>query len=214
MKLRVALLGNLMFLAFSPSAVKAEPTQFCVKCVDPNQTYVCQVEAPQSGAPSKGLQLYCIVRTSKEGGHRSCAVDNTPISRCAGPVKSYAFVPPGLSPNARAAIERYRGQAGGEASFPNASPSTGDEPATVFGMTRGAVGASKKSLQSSGQAVGGAASKTGQGVGKAARGVGKAAGKVGSATKKTGSAVGSAARTAYDCMRSFFRDCRSSDETQ
>ena len=207
MKHRVALLGSLVFFVCPLAAVKAEPARFCVKCVDPNQTYVCQVETPQSGAPSNGLQLYCIVRTSKEGGHRSCAVDKTPISSCAGPVKSYGLVLPEVTPEMRATIERYRGQANSQASFANEPPPPVEEPETMIGATSDAAETSDGRLSSTRQAVGDAASRTGQTMGRAARGVGKA-------TKKTGSAVGGAAKTAYDCLRTWFKECRSSDEAQ
>ena len=83
-------------------------------------------------------------------------------------------------------------------------------------MTGKAVKASRKGLKNTGQAVSGAASSTTQTVGKVARGAGKgvtkAAKKVGSATKKTGSAVGSAAKTALDCLKSWFKECGSKPE--
>ncbi len=201
-----AILAGLLLVLAMAERVQAEPKRFCVRCADPEQTYVCEVDTPQPIARGDGLQLYCIVRTSKDGGHSSCAVDNTPISKCAGPVKAYTFVAPEISPEARQAIQRFRGR-NDNSSFETEQPADEDRnSATVFGMTRGAVGASKKGIKKSGQAVGGAAGKT-------TRTVGKAAGKVGSTTKKAGSAVGSAAKTAYDCLFSFFKDCRSARNT-
>ncbi|MDA7946173.1 MAG: hypothetical protein MPJ78_01710 [Hyphomicrobiaceae bacterium] len=193
MRVRFALIAGFASFGLVLTPANSEPLQFCVKCVDPSQTYVCRIDTTQQVAPVNGMQLYCMVRTSKEGGHRSCAIDDTPISSCAGPVKSYALSSPNLSPRTREAIERYRNRAASRGGLPLQG---NGEPETL-------VGASKKGLQSTGQAVGGAA-----------RGVGKAAGKVGSATKKTGSAVGGATRRAYDCVKSLFRECGSSRETQ
>ncbi len=196
MTLRVALIASLGTCGFAIAAAQAEPQRFCVKCVDPNQTYICEVETNQPVARSDGLQLYCIVQTSKEGGHRSCAVDKTPVTNCNGVVKSYAFAAPYVPPDTQATIEENRQNYTSDPAAAQPPASQEDKPSTL-------VGASKKGIQSTGQAMGGAA-----------RGVGKAAGKVGSATKKTGSAVGSATRRAYDCVKSFFRECGSSDEPQ
>ena len=196
MRLRVALIAGLGPFGLALTPANAEPQRFCVKCVDPNQTYICEVDTTQPVARTDGMQLFCIVRTSKEGGHRSCAVDKTPIGNCQGVVRTYAFTAPSLSPETQVTIEQDQQN---YTSDPAASQSLApqeDKPSTL-------VGASKRGLQSTGQAVGGAA-----------RGVGKAAGKVGSATKKTGGAVGSATRRAYDCLKSFFRECGASNETQ
>ncbi len=196
MRLRVALIASLGLSSLALTHVHAEPQQFCVKCVDPDQTYVCQVDTTQPVARADGLQLYCIVRTSKEGGHRSCAVDSTPLANCAGQLKSYTFAAPAAPSGTQATIEQDRQNFTSDPEAAEAPGAGEDTPATV-------VGASKRGIQSTGQAVGGAA-----------RGMGKAAGRVGSATKKTGSAVGGATKRAYNCVRSLFRDCRSSDQPQ
>lgn len=198
-----------------PGGAEAEPRQYCVSCTGPDQTYLCSVDTPGSNPSDKGLQLYCIIRTSKDGGHRSCAVGATPLSACVGPVKAYTFHAPAIPEQVKEAVSRFRDRTGDSPTEESSQPRKGGEPETLIDLTNRAVGASKEGLKNTGQAVGGAASATTGKVGQAARGVGKGvaktAGKVGSATKKTGGAVGSAAKTAWDCMKSLFRDCGSSE---
>ena len=193
---------------------EAGTVQLCVQCTDPDKTYLCDVNTNNALQNQKGLQLFCIIRTSREGGHRSCSVDERPISQCSGEVKSYSFNAPQIPENVRRALAKRRSQGPANSPDPDIPPQKGGEPETLIEMTRGAVGASKEGIKNSGQAVGTAAGATKQTVGNAARGVGKgvtsAAGKVGSATKKTGSAVGSAAKNAWDCVKSLFKGCGSS----
>lgn len=196
----------------------AGTAQFCVKCTDPAKTYLCNIETPDVLANEKGLQLFCIVRTSRDGGHRTCAIEETSVSSCAGETKSYSFNMPEVPDSVRRALAKRRSANPGQPDTTDLPPQRGGEPETLIEMTRGAVGASREGIKNTGEAVGSAADATKNKVGQAARGVGKgvatAAGKVGSATKKTGGAVGTAAKTAWECVTSLFKDCRSSQETQ
>lgn len=211
-----SLFAGLLYITIAPRAAEAGTQQFCVVCKDPNQTYVCQVDTPHANPSDKGLQLYCIIRISKDGGHNSCAVQSNSADACEGPVKAYAFQAPAIPPQLRATVDRLRKSREKDVNEQTVPLQKGGEPETLIDMTGRAVKASKQGLSNTGQAVGSAVSSTKGKVGKAARGVGKgvtkAAGKVGSATKKTGSAVGSAAKTAYDCLKSLFKECGSKKE--
>ena len=213
MRILLCLIGSLVFIAFDFGTAGAETRQYCVTCKEPDQTYVCQVDTPHANPSDKGLQLYCIIRTSKDGGHRSCAVQSNSADGCTGPVKTYSFQAPVITPELRSTVDRLRKPNEKKADEQTLPPQKGGEPETLIDLTGRAVRASRKGLSNTGQAVSGATSSTTGKVGKAARGVGKgvtnAAGKVGSATKKTGSAVGSAAKTAYDCLKSLFKECGS-----
>jgi len=195
----------------------AESRKYCVSCKDPDQTYVCQVDTPYASPGGKGLQLYCIIRTSKDGGHASCTIAGTDAEQCAGPVRIYTFEAPVIPPRVRDAVQRLR-KAGDtdspEESLLTVPPQKGGEPKTLIDMTGRAVTASRKGIKNTGKAVTGAASATTGTVGKVVRGAGKGvtktARKVGSVTKKTGSAAASAAKTAYDCLRSLFKNCGAS----
>lgn len=213
MRILLSLITSLVFIAFVSGAAKADSRQYCVACKDPDQSYVCRVETPHANLSDKGLELYCIIRISKDGGHRSCAVETKSAGICAGPVKTYTFQAPAIPPELKSAVDRLRKSREKNENTSTLPPQKGGEPETLIDMTGRAVKASRKGLSNTGQAVGGAARSTTGTVGKAARGVGKgvtkAAGKVGPATKKTGSAIGSAAKTAFDCVKSFFKECGS-----
>jgi len=212
-------MGNLLRVIFCIITVAAmlaggahaEQRQYCVSCKDPDRTYVCQLETPHASPSDKGLQLYCIIRISKDGGHKSCAIDNQDTTQCAGPVRTYAFDAPVISPQLRDAAQRYRKSRDRDKPEQTLPPQKGGEPETLIEMTGRAANASRKGIKKTGQAVTGAVGATTATVGKAVRGAGKGVTKtvrkVGSTTKKTGSAVGSAAKTAYDCLRSWFRKC-------
>jgi hypothetical protein len=210
------IIAGLVCIGIVSDNAVAEAQQYCVVCKDPDQTYVCRVDTPHANPSDKGLQLYCIIRLSKDGSHNSCAVRPGSTDACDGPVKAYAFQAPAIPPQLKSTINRMRKSREKDAEEQTLPPQKGGEPETLIDMTGRAVKASKQGLSNTGQAVGSAASSTTGKVGKAARGVGKgvtkAAGKVGSATKKTGSAVGSAAKTAYDCIKSLFKECGSKKE--
>jgi hypothetical protein len=216
MRTLLSLVASLLFAAIVSDAVKAESRQYCIECKDPDQIYNCQVDTPHANPSDKGLQLYCIIRTSKDGGHRSCAVQSNSGESCAGTLKTYSFNAPSLPPEIRSRVDQFRNSQKKKAQEQTAPPQKGGEPETLIDLTGRAVKASKKGLSNTGQARSGATGSATGNVGKAARGVGKgvtkAAGKVGSATKKTGSAVGSAAKTAYDCLKSLFKECGSKKE--
>lgn len=216
-KYLVALFTALCVFMAQAGVAAADQRQFCVVCTEPAQTYVCEVRTPNTTPGDKGMRLFCIIRTSKDGGHRSCKVDDRDISQCAGPVKAYTFEAPKLSPEARSAIQRYRGRSSTPETQTNVPAQKGGEPKTLIDLTRRAARNSKEKLKDSGEVVGNTADKTKGVVGKATRGVGKgvtkAAGSIGKATKKTGSAVGHAAKSAYDCIKSLFKDCSSSKES-
>ena len=97
------LITGLVFAAFASGAAKAEIRQYCISCKGPDQTYLCQVETPNANLGDKGLQLYCIIRTSKDGGHKSCAVQSKISGACDGPVKAYTFQVPAIPTELRSA---------------------------------------------------------------------------------------------------------------
>ncbi len=184
----------------APGAARGEVTTVCVACAQPDQRYVCQVEAPGAGLGRKAVQLYCIVRTAKDGGHKSCAIVRDPEGPCEGPVRTYRvdrslipgpFRPWGAPPPQTA-----------EQPAP-ATPKDG-EPKTLIEMTSRAGEKVRDVAGGTGRTLGNISKKAGEQVGKTAKGAGNVA-------KKTGSAIGNAAKFTYRCARSLFREC-SSDE--
>jgi len=195
------------------SAFAAEPRQYCVTCKDPDQTYVCEVETPHANPNEKGLELYCIIRTSKDGGHKTCSVTKTDIAQCSGPVRTYSFQAPAIPPKLREAVREFRNAEEKDNSNDVRPQQKGEEPKTLIDLTGRAVKALPPGIKNTGQTISGTASATTGAVGKVARGAGKgvakATRKVGSATKKTGIAAGKTAKSAFDCIWSLFKDCGS-----
>lgn len=167
----------------------AGPSNLCVTCSEPAQSYVCSVDSPLSDN-SQALQLFCIIKLAKEGGHKSCAVSKgIEPGKCPGVVKNYRYDGPSLPAQLRT----------GEGNFAHA-------PQAPAGETGTQKSGPPDTLVEAAKAAPGAASR-------AVRNVGKGAGeKVGSAAKGVGSKIGDAARNAYDCVTSLFRGCGSRSE--
>ena len=213
MNFRLSQLALSAFAMLIPHTGSAETKQYCVICDGPEQTYLCQVNMPSGSSGDKGLQLYCIIRVSKDGGHKSCAVRDVSSAVCEGPVRTYTLTDSAISPQLRSAAEKIQKSRSGPAGDQdNPIAQRGGEPQTLIDMTGRAVKASRKRLKNTGQAVSGATRKVGNAARGAGKGVTKGAKKVGTATKKTGSAVSSAARTAYNCLKSWFKKCGSEPE--
>lgn len=189
-------------LAMAPAAAgtaTAAPTSLCVACSNPAQTYVCQVDSPFAKG-SQALQLFCVVKIAKEGGHSSCAVSkDVPEGQCNGPVKTYAYDGPPIPSELRAHV-------GGRAAPPAEQPAQKDgPPETLVQVGKGAGGAVRDAAGSASRVVRDAAGGAGDKVGGAAKGAGHAA-------KSAGSKIGDAARSAYDCVVSLFKGCGSRAE--
>lgn len=219
MNYRFAILAFCAFALLAPRNSWSQSQQYCVVCNSPDQTYLCQVNTPRNNQGDKGMQLFCIIEISKDGGHKSCAVRDSASAVCTGPVKTFTFQDPAISSQIKSAAEKIRNSRNPANDIQDAPPNQNrGEPKTLIEMTGRAVKASRNSLKNTGQAVSGAASSTSQKVGKAARGAGKGvtntAKKVGTATKKTGSTVGNAAKTAFNCLKSWFKDCSAKQQEQ
>lgn len=178
----------------------AQTKDFCVVCSDPQQTYLCRVATGRANPPGEALQLYCMVRTAKDGGHKSCAIARNPASACAaGLIKTYSYDGPALPKAVRESRERRRQNADPNKTppvpslIPEMPKQKGGEPDTLVEMTT-----------KTGKKIGRLGKKATKTVGKTARGAGQIA-------RDAGSTVGRAARFTYDCITSLFRDCSRDD---
>ena len=61
---------------------------YCVTCKNPDQTYLCRVNAGGAKA-GDALKLYCVIRTAKEGHHASCSAVSS--ENCNGIEKVYSY---------------------------------------------------------------------------------------------------------------------------
>src|SRR5574338_314057 len=69
--------------------VRAEQASYCVTCKNPDQSYICRVDAGGLKA-GDALKLYCIIRIAKDGHHASCAAESN-SSGCQGVEKVYSY---------------------------------------------------------------------------------------------------------------------------
>jgi hypothetical protein len=204
-----ALTGSAALVAAlaTAGAARADQTELCVTCADPQQTYVCRVDTPRGSPGEKALQLFCIIKTAKEGGHSSCAVRRDTGIACEGTLKSFSYNGPAIPEALRSAAQQpapgERPAQGSEA-IPQTPPQKGGEPETLVEMTSRAVGASKDGVRATGRAVRNVAGGTGHAIGNIGKKAGKQVGKAARGAK-------SAARVAYDCLTSFFKDCSTSE---
>ena len=197
---RIALLGALgLAVAITAGAsANAGETTFCVTCTEPAQTYTCNVKTPEADPGARALRLYCIVRTAKEGNHKTCGASLSTASTCEGTPKTFTYkgpaIPLALQSKAEKFLKKNRSQ--GNA----AEDGDDDKPDTVVKLTTRAVKSSRKGL-----------SNAGSGVRDATRGTTK---RVGGAVRGAGRGVGAAAKSTYKCMTSLFRDCWSSADAE
>lgn len=213
-----SLLGLPLALATTmPGA--AGSNSFCVSCVEPDRTYVCRVETPKNNPGPGALQFYCIVRTAREEGHRSCAVTNATGGICSGIEKTYTYNGPALPPEVQATLNNQAGTPSPapppaasaplplQPSPPPADVKKDGPPETLVEMGARAGQAARSGLRATGSAVRNAAGNTGGAVKNAAQGTGEVARESGSRVGSAARGVSRAARTAFSCVWSLFKDC-------
>lgn len=187
-----------MVVATAPAA--ADPTAFCVSCVEPARTYVCRVNTPDNDPGESALQFYCIVRTAREEGHKSCSVSKQLNGVCSGIEKTYTYRGPGLPSGAH---PDATGTAMAPAPLPVATPPAvreDDKPETLVGLTSDGLRATSKVVRNAAGSAGKAVKGVAKGTGHAARSAGS---RVGDAARSATSAV----RGAVGCVWSLFSDC-------
>jgi hypothetical protein len=178
-----------------PAATKAGTAEYCVTCKNPDATYRCRLQG--SGVTqSDALKLYCVVRTTKEGNHASCAAKKDP--HCAGMVKVYTYdgptLPPKVTndPRVRQLNERVERE---NRAFDD---KRGEQPKSLFEMGGRAYDASKRGLQGAGAAIG---------IGAGAKNQQAAPPPPPPAVQEAPKPQKNFARRSWDCMTSLFREC-------
>jgi hypothetical protein len=205
---------------FALQTVGASEANYCVTCKNPDQTYVCSVDAGGRKA-GDAMKLYCIIRIAKEGHHGSCAAEQD-SGGCRGVQKVYSYdgpMPEDLASDPR--VKHFTDKIKRDQQTFDKKP-TGDQPKTLVELTGRAVSASRKGLRNARGALGGSSdqplpddppplnpseapltAETPPAVESADASPSRA--------QKTGSAVGGFARKSYRCMLSLFRNCSSDD---
>jgi hypothetical protein len=203
--------------AYAVSSVLAGEAVYCVTCTNPDQTYVCRVNAGGS-KPSDALKLYCIIRTAKEGHHSSCSAESDSTT-CNGVEKVYSYDGPlpsdiASDPRVKQFINKVEQE---QKAF--ARPE-GNAPKTLVELTGRAVSASRQGLRNARSALGSSQSTDQPLTGEplplnrsqaplAAENIpeGKLDAPEPGRVQRASSAVSSFARKSYRCVVSFFRNC-------
>jgi hypothetical protein len=89
-----ALLPMVGLFAFIVGQASAGEAAYCLTCTSPDQTYLCRVTG-QGARQDEVSKLYCIVRTTKKGGHVSCAASGSG-ENCHGVLKTYKYRGPSM----------------------------------------------------------------------------------------------------------------------
>lgn len=79
--------------AFHLRTAHAAETTYCVTCENPNENYACTV-ASKGPLPADAVQVYCVMRTAKKGGHASCAARPGAPNTCPGTAMRYEYEGP------------------------------------------------------------------------------------------------------------------------
>ena len=183
-----------MLSGYTPS-IGADSQDYCIKCANPEQTYICRIVSNSS--QSKGKQFLCIMNIAKEHGHDSCTV-NAQSEACSGVLVQYE-----VSGSDQPQIPRMDINTNPAPVAPPPSElNPNGEPKTLIEFTKKATKATKKSMNS----VGKDTSKAIKNTGKA---IGNTGGKIKSFTSKVGSNIKSASKTTWKCITSLFFSCGS-----
>jgi hypothetical protein len=177
----------------------AAGAEICVKCTGPEASYDCVVNG--SGSPDTVTKLYCITALAKVGPHASCAIDRNSVSPCQGERKEFT-IPAGLNGAVGGAPQQNAATEGAATSPDGVTSVNGPPPDGAPPPERAAGDKPPKTVQEMVEK-----SSVSAGLAETQKTAGNAAKSAGTALEKAGSAVGSAAKTSWKCLSSFFSNC-------
>jgi hypothetical protein len=212
-------------LLAAPQPAQAADASYCVTCKNPEQTYLCRVNAGGAKA-GDALKLYCVIRTAKEGGHSSCSAERASHG-CSGVEKVYSYdgpLPEDLASDPR--IKKFTDKIERERKTFD-PPQRGNQPKTFVEMTGRAVNASRQGLRNARSRFGGSSEEVHQSLPEppltydqplphdqapaplAAESAPPPIPEVSQPNRaqRASSAVGGFARKSYRCVASLFRRC-------
>jgi hypothetical protein len=204
----------LLVCAAQPS--RAGEARYCVTCKDPNQVYLCRVNAGGK-KPSDALKLYCVIRTAKEGQHRSCSAEKAK-GPCNGLVRVYDYDGP-MPEDIAAGVQQFQEKLNDRIRKEQKvfEPPKGDQPSTLVELTGRAVSAARSRIggepggeappEPPAQLNAAPAPPANAAPPSPAAAPPPSAGGEPNRVQRASSAVGGFARKSYRCMRSLFRDC-------
>ncbi len=203
-----AVAAGLLASAVEP-ALSGDAT-YCVTCKNPDQTYLCRVNAGGAKA-NDALKLYCVIRTAKEGHHASCSAVSS--ANCNGIEKVYSYdgpMPEDFASDAR--IRKFKEKIEHEQRAFEKPKS--DAPDTLVKLTGRAVSASRERIRNARGALTGSAEdeplpprET-----QALQNTDASTAAVPGMTEANAGERPGFARRSYRCVMSLFRNCRGKAE--
>ncbi|WP_144061261.1 hypothetical protein [Hyphomicrobium denitrificans] len=177
----------------------AGAAEICVKCTGPDASYDCVVNG---SAPADTVtKLFCITTLAKVGPHASCAIDRSSVSPCQGERKEFT-TPVRIDGPFGGAPQRDASTSAPEVSPNGVAPVTGQEHGHEQPPPQAAGDSPPKTVQEMVEK-----SPVSASLAETQKTAGNAAKSAGTALEKAGSAVGSAAKTSWKCLSSFFSNC-------
>jgi hypothetical protein len=177
----------------------AGAAEICVKCTGPDASYDCVVNG---SAPADTVtKLFCITTLAKVGPHASCAIDRSSVSPCQGERKEFT-TPAHIDGPFGDTPQRDASTSAPQVSPNGVAPVTGQEHGPEQQPPQAASDAPPKTVQEMVEK-----SPVSASLAETQKTAGNAAKSAGTALEKAGSAVGSAAKTSWKCLSSFFSNC-------
>jgi len=177
----------------------AGAADICVKCTDPDASYDCVVNGSTSA--DTVTKLYCITALAKVGPHASCAIDRNSVSPCQGERKEFT-IPARTDGPFGGAPDRNANAGVPEVSPNGVAPVAGQEHVDEQHSPQPASDAPPKTMQEVVEK-----SPISASLAETQKSAGNAAKSAGTALEKAGTAVGSAAKSSWKCLSSFFSNC-------
>jgi hypothetical protein len=206
-----------LFACVVSQALAGDAT-YCVTCTNPDQTYLCRVDAGGAKAID-ALKLYCIIRTAKEGHHGSCSVDR-PAAGCNGVEKLYSYDGP-LPEDIAADVKKFNDKVEQQQKIFEKPKS--NQPKTLVELGGRAASATRQGWRNARNRFGGASPEINQSLPEEPQSLDHSPAPLAAEpppalppaeadqpnrVKRASSAVGGFARKSYRCVVSLFRSCR------
>lgn len=202
------------FMSLSaPDKAQAEEFSVCVICNDPGKVYQCSLSyEPPEGSIStpnqRGLQFACIQEVARYGKHGQCAASRQTAQQCGG--EPYTLRNQSVLYQPRSSEPEIIEEAAPEQ--PSQRIERSEDPTEVEAPVRVKKKDQKPSLvDTTGETYEATKETVKKGYEKTSDTVKSGYDKTSSTVKKTvksvGDGIGSAAKTTYNCLTSFFQKC-------
>ncbi len=199
-----------------PAAARADEFSVCVICNDPGKVYQCSLsyqppEGSISGPNQRGLQFACIQEVARYGNHGQCAANRKTALECGGEPYRLRNQSVLYQPNPVEAIEEPD-TSSEQPDQPIVTKQDPQDPADVEAPVKvkkkdqqpSLVDTTEQTYEATKDTVKKGYEKTSDSV---KTGYDKTSDTVKKTVKSVGDGIGSAAKTTYNCLTSFFQKC-------